>query len=257
MSYPICLKPSATDDLIRVGSAGDGGYVMPARILKESSALLSMGLSDDWSFEEAVNNAAGIPLVVFDHSVDGRFWARRFAANLIRGVTRFDRERLGKVFHFANYYSFFGSKERRHVRKAIGSEPGFVDLKDALGYLDAKGNILLKIDIESAEYSIFDQIIANRANFSAIIMELHLVQQYASEIEAFLSALSDDFILTHFHANNFAGEPPYHSSLMVEVSLMNRKLLKPDEKTAYRELPIAGLDAPSVPSIPDITPHFA
>lgn len=257
MTFPVFFKPSATDDLIRVGSATDGGYVMPARILDHSTALLSMGLSDDWSFEEAVHSKTGAPLVVFDHSVDGRFWVRRFAANLIKGVAFFDRARLSRVFRFVGYYLFFNSADRRHVQKAIGSAPGFVDLKDALGYLNADGDILLKVDIEEGEYSIFDQIIANRARFSAIVMELHLVQKHEAEIEQFMADLSGDFILTHFHANNFAGEPPFHNSQMVEISLMSRRLLKPGEKTAYRPLPIEGLDAPSAPGASDITPHFA
>jgi hypothetical protein len=37
--------------LIRIGNSGDGGYLVPAKSIGEINHLLSIGISDDWTFE--------------------------------------------------------------------------------------------------------------------------------------------------------------------------------------------------------------
>ena len=48
------LRPVIVDDLVRLGSAADGGYLLPQRVIGEIDAVLSFGLATDWSFEEQV-----------------------------------------------------------------------------------------------------------------------------------------------------------------------------------------------------------
>ena len=50
-------RPMKFDDLIRVGKSFDGGYVMPSRALEASRSVLSLGVNDDWSFEEEIGRA--------------------------------------------------------------------------------------------------------------------------------------------------------------------------------------------------------
>ena len=47
------LRPVDLDDLVRLGGAHDGGYVVSARCLRATTLLVSFGISDDWSFEHA------------------------------------------------------------------------------------------------------------------------------------------------------------------------------------------------------------
>lgn len=97
MAYPKFFKPCAVSDLIRIGSANDGGYVLPQRVLSNTRGLVSMGLCDDWSFEEAFHEESKAPLVVFDHYVDRKFWVRRFISMNFWGLLEFDVGKLRRA----------------------------------------------------------------------------------------------------------------------------------------------------------------
>ena len=47
-------KPSfvSNNELIRLGSRYDGGYVILKKQIKETNCLVSFGVSDNWDFEE-------------------------------------------------------------------------------------------------------------------------------------------------------------------------------------------------------------
>jgi len=47
------LRPIEYPYLIRLGNNKDGGYVVPEPQVYSSSYLISLGISDDWSFEQA------------------------------------------------------------------------------------------------------------------------------------------------------------------------------------------------------------
>ena len=42
------LRPIAVDDLIRVGRANDGGYVLPRKLATDCLYLISYGIRTDW-----------------------------------------------------------------------------------------------------------------------------------------------------------------------------------------------------------------
>ena len=52
MSLPKILKPEHNFKLIRVGKNNDGGYLVGKKSILNSENLISLGISDDWSFEE-------------------------------------------------------------------------------------------------------------------------------------------------------------------------------------------------------------
>ena len=45
------LAPYIVKYLIRCGNKGDGGYVIPKKLINEVDILISFGISNDWSFE--------------------------------------------------------------------------------------------------------------------------------------------------------------------------------------------------------------
>ena len=51
---PSFLRPVAADDLVRIGSPHDGGYVVSQRMLEDAQFLLSFGLGENWAFEAAI-----------------------------------------------------------------------------------------------------------------------------------------------------------------------------------------------------------
>jgi hypothetical protein len=46
------LAPLVVTDLIRIGRENDGGYGVPKSLIREAEILVSMGINDDWSFDE-------------------------------------------------------------------------------------------------------------------------------------------------------------------------------------------------------------
>lgn len=82
------LAPIETPDLIRVGSPNDGGYVVPQSSIKSADALLSFGISTNWSFEEhfhALNPRAQI--YAYDHTISEMIFRRTYQKNFLRFVS--------------------------------------------------------------------------------------------------------------------------------------------------------------------------
>lgn len=170
---------------------------------------------------------------------------------------RLDPSHMRRAWRFVDYQIFFNENERRHVRSAIGhASEGFTDLPAALRLANFGDNVLMKIDIEGAEYAILDQIIDNRMRFCGIVMELHDIDTNYPAIDAFLAATNPDFELVHFHASNRMRGRPADFSKVVEISLINRLLLKDGGALEARVLPIADLNAKNVPDAPDILVNF-
>src|ERR1700730_3553688 len=76
IGHPIQLsdfRPVACEQLARIGSANDGGYVVPLGAVKAANALLSFGLSHDWTFErDFKKHNAGAVVHCYDHTVSLR-----------------------------------------------------------------------------------------------------------------------------------------------------------------------------------------
>jgi hypothetical protein len=247
-AYPAEFRPLATTDLVRVGAQYDGGYVLPARLMSASEGLLSFGLSDQWEFEAAFLESRGKRIVCFDHSVDANFWFRKFIANLARGASRLDLASASRAFRFVNYYRFFNDGPCRHIRQPIGYPgTGAVDLVEAMNIAGFGSSVLLKMDIEGWEYRVLSDIVALRDRFSGLIIEFHDVDLHQERIVEFIRELAGQFVLVHFHANSHTVQGPGRRSIVVEMSIMNRRFLAPEEVLSYRPLPIPGLDAPNIP----------
>lgn len=255
--FPQWLRPAAPDDLIRVGSSGDGGYVLPRRVLSHVRAVLGMGLFDDWSFEEWIYERTGAKIAIFDHTVHWRFWLRRTATHFVRGVLQGNTERRKKLAIPFAYRRFFDGTARRHFQIGIGHAPGMVGLEKAMQLADMRDDILLKVDIEGAEYEILDAIVANRKSLVACVIEFHLIDQHLGALQKFIAKMNKDFALVHFHANNFDVDDSGGYSSFIELSFMARRLLAPGEAMVEHDLPLPGLDQPSVNWNPDVKPVFA
>ncbi len=246
--YPEFFRPKATDDLIRLGSAQDGGYVIPERTLQVSGGLLSFGLSDEFDFEQEFHARTGVAVACFDHTVGARFWMRRAATSILTGIMKANPRILKRAFRYFRYRSFFSGDRVRHIRKAIGFfGSDAVDLKQAIAISGLSEAIFLKMDIEGWEYRVLDSIAERPQTFCAIAMELHDIDLHVDRIRQFLSDVSDDFLLVHFHPNTHTQFGPDGIALAVELTLMSRQLLKPSEPVRYKKLPLDNLDAPNLP----------
>ena len=48
------IQPDHNLDLLRLGRESDGGYVLGKVVIDTCDALISIGINNEWSFEEAI-----------------------------------------------------------------------------------------------------------------------------------------------------------------------------------------------------------
>lgn len=170
------LHPVSTRyPLIRVGSDGDGGYLLPDD-LDGIVACFSPGVSV-WAPFEADLIARGIPCFMADASVD---------ASPIAGAS--------------------------FIKKYIGvvNDETTIRLDDWVAEkASSEGDLLLQMDIEGAEWPVLlnvsDDVLRR---FRVIVIELHdlerLLDKHALEIiRGVFARLLRDFHVVHSHPNNY------------------------------------------------------
>jgi hypothetical protein len=244
--YPRYFRPAGTGDLIRIGAANDGGYVIPERIVAASQGLLSFGLSDDCSFEVDFAGRAQCPVVCFDHTVDGQFWVVRTLSNLAKAVMRFEPKRLGYAKRWVDYQRFFGNGRNRHVRRAIGyGVANSATFNEAVEIAQFDGRYFLKIDIEGWEYRVLDDIVTAAPQMTGVAIELHDIDLHQARIQEFLTTISQHMALVHFHPNSAMQLGRDGTSIVAELTFLNRDLLGPEEELRIEDLPLPGVDAPN------------
>jgi hypothetical protein len=242
---PKAWRPVACEDLIRLGSPFDGGYIVSARSIDVAEMVVSMGLNDDWTFEADVFERTGARIICYDHTVNSGFWRRYVLKRLMRLRPEGLRKYLG-------YRDFFGNARVEHRERMIGyASLGGTSLDEILEQ-NSERAIFLKVDIEGWEYRILDEIVQNQHRFTGIAMELHDVDLHRERIDRFFSGLTDMSII-HLHANNYGGTDPAGDPLVLEVCMV-RKDLEPAAGASPAAAPVA---QPNCASIPDIELHFA
>lgn len=168
-------------DLIRVGDASDGGYLMPD-ILDSVTTCFSPGVAETATFEEALSRDYNIKSFMADASVQ------------TAPVT-------GDNFDF--------------IKKFLGSQVSddHITLGDWVNQnvTDTDNNLLLQMDIEGAEYDVFsfeDSEVLER--FSVMVVEFHDLQRLSERyffqmLSSLFEKLYRSFAICHVHPNNAGG----------------------------------------------------
>jgi hypothetical protein len=182
------LKPFDNGfELIRAGSEGDGGYLIP-NDLHGISRVISGGCDSAWSFE--------------------KFFLERYNVNSII-VDRIDKKPKDLSPRVEYIDAWFGE----------GDDQTFVSLSSILKNLERtpEPELLLQLDIEGAEFFELQRIpVEELRRFRIIVLEFHgldLVvnrQFYKSVISPVFAKLLKDFDLVHSHANNCCGTLSIH-----------------------------------------------
>ena len=169
-------------DLIRVGGAGDGGYLIPDGVLKNINYCFSPGVSDTANFEDELATTWGVNCFLADASV-----AKAPLAN--------------DKFHF--------------TRRFLGSEvsDNFMLLGDWIttSIDDSAEGLLLQMDIEGAEYDVLiNEAEGTIERFSILVVEFHYLRDLFDErclemISSVFEKLYRKFSICHIHANNGCG----------------------------------------------------
>ena len=244
------LAPIQLDDMVRIGRRRDGGYVLPARALEPIDTILSFGVCDDWSFEQALlARRPGLPVHCYDHTVGEQVFLADLAAASSK-ISTWGRvpKRLETCL---SYNSFFRGDRVHFPQRVIDRAESAQDATIAQIFerAGAASNVLVKMDIEGGEYAVIPDLLNVADRITAMVVEFH---DTTSDREAFVSSvkhLKQAFELVHIHANNYRGVAADGLPEVLEITFLNRRLCC---ETAVRDrLPVAGLDFPNNPRTRD------
>ncbi|GEP12796.1 hypothetical protein [Methylobacterium gnaphalii] len=213
---------------VRIGSDADGGYVM-------------------------IDDFAGIELALsfgIDINVD---WDLGIAARDIR-VQQYDHT-VAEAPEKHPLLSFYSKRIAAAGNDENSTSIGYI--LDQAG-ISEEASAILKIDIESDEWPVFDECdAAHLAKFSQILVEFHnfsysVDHQWLRRATRVMQKINNNFFVSHVHANNWSpmavvGNVYFPDTL--EISFANRARYEPETSD---ELFPTFLDAPNNPLKPDL-----
>jgi hypothetical protein len=258
-------RPHPGTDLIRVGNAFDGGYVLPRAAVTATQAVLSLGVEADWSFEEAMlAHNPGITLTCVDGTTGPDVIRARVRRDLRRALVRLRGGKVLRMLRLLNRHEefkvFFARHDFLKLMVAPESGPGLATVDELLARVrgaDPQRWVLLKMDIEGAEYEVLPAVADRLQRVTALAIEFHQLDRNWGRFEAIMAALAPTFYVAHIHGNNNDKTVPgTQVPLTIEITLMNRALVGQLPPPATAGYPLAGLDAPNQPRRPDMVLDF-
>ena len=261
MNFPKFLKPYfiKKEELTRLGSIDDGGYVLPIKDIKLSDVLISLGISDNWDFEKDFFKRSKVNVIAYDNSINNNFWISKFKKDLIKFIKLkiFKPKKIYKMFQYIDFIFFFKFiKKNNFFLKKIGNCEDCINIQEIISnHVSEDQKIFFKIDIEGSEYEILDQIISNQEKIQGIVIEFHNVTRNFDTIKEFLSKIKNNLNLVHIHANNYSTKQVNDFPEALELTISNINLNNYDFDKS-RDYPIKNLDFPNSKRSPDIKIDF-
>jgi hypothetical protein len=261
-------RPVSLDDLVRVGRPWDGGYVLPRRNIQKTNVLLSFGVNDDWSFEEGFEELRGGGFIYcFDYSIkDSWFVAPAFKKTLrklcgiavnalsysIIGNGIVARHHVSRLGLRGRFRRFFEENDRHFFI------PKFVDRQDSEKHVTVRSvfdmlkpddlSVFVKMDIEGGEYVSLPDMEPYLNKINGLVVEFHYLGFCWNRFEDIMTMLSRDFFVAHVHANNYSGMIcGTNISTCLEITMVNRKLMRGEAAPSTLSYPLQGLDFPCDP----------
>lgn len=217
--------------LVRLGTPGEGGYVIPDWPALYTAGLLSYGVGGNPDFENDFFRRYGGTAVAFDPTVQ--------RPDHMDGGIRFVPHGLGP---------------------ADDGVYGRIDTHR--GYLPP-GGFLLKIDTEGAEWRSLAAVPdLDALEASVLVVELHDLLRPSETKRQVVQSLARWGHVVHIHGNNFnvfCGKP--HPSPVMEVTYLSKAaavrhgFVAPGVDSlpvAVSPYPVADLDRPNDPGLPDL-----
>ncbi len=245
---------------MRLGAAHDGGYVIPPQCIQAADCIIAMGISNDWSFEEQCREInRRLRVEGYDHTISAYIFRRKVLSAWLRAVRgKAGWDDMHKKAHTARAYrAFFSGEFAVHHKEMVGDPQkhrGAASV-DTMFARVPKGQVFLKIDIEGSEYEIIDNLLAYADRVTGLAMEFHETDTRRQTFVNAVKKLQQHFDLVHLHANNYG--PLAADGLPVSLEISFIKKQQPTETPRLRNsLPIAGLDTPNNPALPDYAMQF-
>jgi hypothetical protein len=252
------FHPVACERLARIGSANDGGYVVPLDAISAANALLSFGLSHDWTFERDFKKH-NVEAVVhcYDHTVSLRTAFEYSIGQLLRFVLQFRTRALRKAFTWIDYIFFFRG-DKIHFRQRLwrDNQDNSATVEDAFGRLPAACRVFVKIDIEGSEYRILDDVLRHSHDIVSIAIEFHDVDILSERFNDLVAKIKHDFYIVHIHGNNMGGTTPSGFPIAPEITFLNKRFFSSPPPPSRLKYPLPQLDQPNNPRLPEFTFDF-
>ena len=113
-------------------------------------------------------------------------------------------------------------------------------------YSEGSKNIFIKMDIEGAEFKVLEKLDYSKVNILGLAIEFHDINLKEKEFNKIIINMKKIFHIAHIHGNNYSkidGVSKFPSS--VEITFINKKLVKGKIKKSEKKYPIEGLDQPN------------
>jgi hypothetical protein len=267
------FRPVQFDGLIRLGRDYDGGYVVLRELINSSEVLLSLGVNVDWSFEETVlSQNPTIHITCVDGTTGMKRALVKAAQKTVDMLGHFLTLQIRKGIRDAQYlkmplqfYRFFSRHEllQLMVVKHPASDPTRPDSITLPTLVDRVTGgregcwVLLKMDIEGAEFDMLSPPISTLSQVSTLIVEFHRIDLHWDRFVACMGDLKQIFYIAHIHGNNFDGYiPGTEVPATLEMTLVNKRLVAGDPPLSVRDYPVTGLDMPCNWKRPDLRISF-
>ncbi len=214
VTLPNFMKYKPAVDLIRVGRDYDGGYLVSKKDVEASEILISLGISQDWSFEEEFCTHSKVPVIAYDASVSKRFLLKQTIKSFlyIHKFKTFLRS-FCAYFYFKNFFK----APNKHIKKFVGIDPNhqYIPLTSVFKETTSQ-KIFFKIDIEGDEYRILGDLIDNADRLTGLAIEFHDFDFHLPRIKFFIDKFP--MPLVHIHANNYPELSPEGLPTVLELT---------------------------------------
>jgi Methyltransferase FkbM domain len=252
------FRPVVCASLARVGNQNDGGYVVPLEAVTAAGALLSFGLSHNWTFERDFKRRnPGAVVHCYDPTVSLLTASTYSLGQLMRFVVRPKLRYLRRAFTWIDYLFFFRA-DKIHFKQRVwrDRQDNSVTIDDAFDRLSANSQVFVKMDIEGSEYRVLDDLIKHSGSIAALAIEFHDVDIVAALFNSLVEKIKRDFYIVHIHGNNMGGAAPFNFPISPEITFLNRRFFNSVPPPSSLKYPIPGLDCPNHPELPDFTFAF-
>jgi hypothetical protein len=216
----------------------DGGYLVPKSVVNQSTALLSLGLGDDWTFDQDWKNIKPVDPI---HMYDGTVTRDSLEVKINRDL----RQQLD----IKKMYDEFFQGTTCHYKENV-THDNFVACLDRL----ESDSIFIKMDIEGGEFEILQDILDNRNCITGIAMEIHNCNKQRERFHDTVKQIKEFYKLVHVHGNNHTKEDKNGMNDCMELSFVRNDLCSSNE--IRYQVWVEGLDYPNTPTNDDRQYYF-
>jgi hypothetical protein len=254
------LIPVASKDLVRLGSKGDGGYVINKSLIDLADTVICMGVSFNWSFESSFNKLnPRVKVHAYDHTVSNLVFFNAILKSFVKLLIGKDgfNNILTKIKAFLSYNRFFVNKnvhfkKRIYERKQYNFDASISDI-----FLNAMSNkVFIKMDIEGGEYRVIDSLLLHSDDIIGMAIEFHDINPLKDTFLKNIKSILKFYNISHIHINNFSLPDDNCLPDLLEISFIRKDLQDADLIFNDKIFPLEGLDFPSVKGRDDVRFKF-